>query len=215
MKKKYIILAFFLLLICGCTKINEQSIEEILNGLSKNTTVYNTYHTGYKYYLPAGLTETKYSLFNSVIESDKFKLYLYVDAVSYLNKTKLDYQKNNNSYFSSLLASDNKNGYVDINLKENNQYLIEIMFNYAKIELMVDEADINEGVNTAVFILRSIEYNDTIINSMLGEDAFSYQEEVYNIFNTSSSDSNYLKFVEEDQQMDEQQQEVNDTDLLK
>lgn len=212
MKIKNIILIVFMLFLCSCTQVKDESIDNIIANIKEEETA-NTYHTGYKFFLPSGLTETEYTLLNSVIESDYLKMYLYVDAVSYLNKSELNYEVNNDAYYSSKIEYDDKVGYVEINLKENEQYLIEIMFNYAKIEVMVDSIDINIALKYAVSILSSIEYNDSIIKNTLGDDASSYQEEIYNIFNTSSSDSNYLKRAQEDEASSETN--VTDTDLLK
>ena len=87
------------------------------------------------------------------------------------------------------------------------------MYNYAKIEVIVDEKNINLAVSYAVSILRSIEYNDNIIANLLGDDVLSYQEEAYNIFNTESSESsNVLKAIEEDKYVEEES--IKDTDLI-
>ena len=87
------------------------------------------------------------------------------------------------------------------------------MFNYAKIEMMVEESDINNALNYAIAILRSVNYSDEIINNLLNEDILSYQEETYNIFNTTSGEkSNYLMAVEQDQYVEEQT--IKDSDLI-
>lgn len=214
MKIKNILIVIFILLLCSCSNIKNESIEGIIKDINIDNKA-NTYHTGYKYFLPSSLTETSYSLLNSIIESDYLKMYLYIDAVSYLNNTDMNYTINDDAYYSGKIDYDGKQGFIEINLKENNQYLIEIMFNYAKIEVMVDSKDINIALKYAVSILSSIEYNDNIIKNTLGDEASSYQEEVYNIFNTTSSDSNYLKRVKEDEEEAKKQEEVTDTDLLK
>ena len=43
------------------------------------------------------------------------------------------------------------------------------MYNYAKIELMVEEKDINQVVTNSIIMLSSINYNDDIIKNMMGE----------------------------------------------
>ena len=50
---------------------------------------------------------------------------------------------------------------------------------------------VNLALNYAVSILRSVEYNDSVIANLFGDDVLTFQEEDYNIFNTTSSDSNY------------------------
>lgn len=213
MKVKHILLFIFVFFMCACQTLQNTTIDELTIKLNQSINKVNTYRTGYSYYLPSGLSVKEYSLYNEVIESENITFYFYVDLISYFNKINFDYQKNNSSYFSKALNADNKSGYLEINLKENNQYLIEIMFNYAKIEMMVEESDINNALNYAIAILRSVNYSDEIINNLLNEDILSYQEETYNIFNTTSGEkSNYLMAVEQDQYVEEQT--IKDSDLI-
>lgn len=213
MKVKHILLFIFVFFMCACQTLQNTTIDELTIKLNQSINKVNTYRTGYSYYLPSGLSVKEYSLYNEVIESENITFYFYVDLISYFNKINFDYQKNNSSYYSKALNADNKSGYLEINLKENNQYLIEIMFNYAKIEMMVEESDINNALNYAIAILRSVNYSDEIINNLLNEDILSYQEETYNIFNTTSGEkSNYLMAVEQDQYVEEQT--IKDSDLI-
>ena len=213
MKVKHILLFIFVFFMCACQTLQNTTIDELTIKLNQSINKVNTYRTGYSYYLPSGLSVKEYSLYNEVIESENITFYFYVDLISYFNKINFDYQKNNSSYFSKALNADNKSGYLEINLKENSQYLIEIMFNYAKIEMMVEESDINNALNYAIAILRSVNYSDEIINNLLNEDILSYQEETYNIFNTTSGEkSNYLMAVEQDQYVEEQT--IKDSDLI-
>ena len=212
MKIKYIIISLFLIVLCGCHTVKNEEIPDIVNNLSRPINKINTYHTGYSYYIPKGLSVKEYSPYNEVLESNEYEYYLYIDLISYYNKVKNEYEANKTSYYSERLKNDDKYGYVEINLQENNQYLIEIMFNYAKIEVMVDEDDIKDALSYSVAILRSIEYNDEIIANLLGDDVLSFQEEVYDIFNTTGSESsNYLKAIEEDQYVEP---DIKDTDLI-
>ena len=57
------------------------------------------------------------------------------------------------------------------------------------------------------------EYNDDIIDNLLEEDVLNYSEETFNIFETNSNDSNFLKVVEEYDNYNED--EVPDYDLIK
>ena len=213
MKIKRLLLCLIVFFICGCQTLNKTSIDDLINELSTNINKVNIYRTGFSYYKPIGLSVKEYSLYNEVLESDNLSFYFYVDLISYFNKTSFDYKINEASYYSSGIEKGKKKGYLEINLQENNQYLIEIMFNYAKIEVMVDEADINKALSYAITILRSVEYNDEIISNLLNENVLSYQEEIYNIFNTTSADvSNYLKALEQDQYVEEEQ--IKDTDLI-
>lgn len=212
MKIKYIILSLFMFLLCGCGNIQDESIESIINELATTSNKVNQYHTGYSYYLPTGMKVKEYSSMNEVLETDENVYYLYVDLISYHKKNKNDYEVNEQLYYSKKIETDKKFGYIQISLQENDEYLIEIMFNYAKIEVMVEKDDINVALNYAVSILKSIKYNDSVIENLLGNDVLSFQEQVYDIFHTDSTEkSNYLKAIEEDQYVEP---DVKDTDLI-
>lgn len=215
MKKKIVVLFLFMcLFITGCTKVQDESLESIINqGTSKTVNVYNKYRKGYKYNLVRGLSVKKTTELNEIIKDNKYTYFLYVDAVSYYNKIIEEYQTNEEAYVSMPINYEDKYGYLEINELVKDNYLIEIMYNYAKIEVIVDEKNINLAVSCAVSILRSIEYNDNIIANLLGDDVLSYQEETYNIFNTESSESsNVLKAIEEDKYVEEES--IKDTDLI-
>lgn len=213
MKIKLALLLTISFFICSCSSIKNKDLTDILNAIGSKITDYNTYHTGFKYYLPKGMNVKKTGLYNDEIESKDYIFYLYTDVISYYNKVQSDYEVKDDAFFSARLSSGTNFGYIEINLQENNQYLIEIMFNYAKIEVMVDYEDINLALEYAVSILRSIEYNDIVIASLVTDDVLSFQEEIYNIFDKTSSDSNYLKQVEEDIYV-ENNETVKDPDLI-
>ena len=56
------------------------------------------------------------------------------------------------------------------------------MYNYAKIEAVVNKENINEVVLNASYILSTIKYNSNVIKIMLNEDYFTNKEERYDIF---------------------------------
>lgn len=213
MKIKYLVLVSFLFVLCGCTSLQKENVEDIVGTLATGYDKANIYRTGYSYYLSQGLTVTDYSLCNETIESNDNTFYLYVDLISYYNKKEIKHEKSDNSKYYSEISMNGKNGYFEINLKENNKYLIEIMFNYAKIEVMVDETNINVALKYAISILKSIEYNDNIIKNLLEEDVLNYQEEVYDIFGNTGT-SSYLTALEQDQYV-EPDEEVKDSDYIK
>ena len=127
---------------------------------SKDNKLYNVHYSGYKYYLPQGLNVNSSKKYNEILNDDKYKYYLYVDLVSYLKKTELSYKVNENAYLSMTL--DDK-GYLEINEK-NDKYLIEIMYNYAKIEVIVEKEDINKCVTNALIVtVPSLLYTGLIV----------------------------------------------------
>ena len=152
------------------------------------------------------------TLFNEVLEDGKYTYYLYVDAVSYLNQVNYDYQVDNSILFSTAIKNGDYFGFVEIKLVENNKYLVEIMYNYAKIEVIVDEDDINKVMLSAISILKSIVYNNSVIANLLEDNVLNFAEEEFDMFNNSSEDDNFIDIGSEDYQPIEE--EIPDADLL-
>lgn len=211
--KKIIILIISLLLLTGCTKIEQQNIdtmiEQIVSSENKNQ---NTYKNGYKFYLPSNIKIKNSYGRNVVLKENNLNYYMFVDIISYYNKSEFNYQINEKAVLSKLINHDNKKGYIEVNEK-NDKYLIEIMYNYAKIELMVDESDIYTSIVNSLVVLSSIEYTDDIIQNMLEDDILNFSEETFSLFEIESDDSNFLKVVEEYDNYNEE--EVPDYDLIK
>ena len=42
------------------------------------------------------------------------------------------------------------------------------------------------------YILRSVKYNDSVLNSLIGENVLNYQEEDYNLFKADSNKESYM-----------------------
>ena len=210
--KKIIALAGLVLLLAGCVNVKNTNIDTLVNdALTSRITKTNTYRKGYSYYLPKGLDVVDSTDYNEVLKDSNYKYYLFVDAISYTNKTNYKYKPSNNSFASRVIEKDNKTGYLEINKTENEKYLIEIMYNYAKIEVMVDYENLNTAVAYAMSVLSSITYNDSVIANLIGEDILNFKEEEFNIFETVSSDSNYLKYEEEYKYVED---DIPDLDLV-
>ena len=189
---KKILIIICLLFITGCSDIRKQSYDDIINNIATRANKDNVYRTGYSYYLPRGMQVADSTLYNEAITDARYKYYLYVDIVSYYKKVTKDYSVNDNALVSKKLEYDGKFGYVEVNLLKNDKYLVEIMYNYAKIEVIVDKSNLNEAMLSIINILKSVEYNDSIIANLMGDDVLNFSEEEFNIFNTKGSESNYL-----------------------
>ena len=196
--KKIMLLGLLVCLVSGCSSVQKESIDKILNdGMVSHVSITNVYRTGYKYYLPKGMKNISSQDYNEIIYSEKYPFYLYVDAVSYYNKVRMDYQKKSDYYYSAPLKFNEHFGYVQVKSLENNQYFVEIMYNYAKIEVIVTEEDIKESLAYAIAILESITYNDTVLGSLMGDNVLNSNELEFNIFETAKSESNYLELVDQ------------------
>ena len=207
--KKIVIIISMLFLITGCTNINKLKYSDIVNNISTSSPKNNIYRTGYSYYLPRGMQVSDSTMYNEVDANSKY--YLYVDVVSYENKIEKEYQINNKAIYSSKISFEDKFGYVEINLLKNNKYLVEIMYNYAKIEVIVDKSKCKEAMLSIINILKSVEYNDSIIANLMGDDILNFNEEEFNIFNTKGSESNYLTV---DNDYKEEEEKIFDPDLI-
>ena len=209
---KKILIIICLLFITGCSDIRKQSYDDIINNIATRANKDNVYRTGYSYYLPRGMQVADSTLYNEAITDARYKYYLYVDIVSYYKKVTKDYSVNDNALVSKKLDYDGKFGYVEVNLLKNDKYLVEIMYNYAKIEVIVDKSYLNEAMLSIINILKSVEYNDSIIANLMGDDVLNFSEEEFNIFNTKGSESNYLT-VDKDASKEEDTK-IPDPDLI-
>ena len=209
--KKIILIIIILVLSAGCTNINKLSYDDIVNNITTMSTKDNIYRTGYSYYLPRGMKVADSTLYNEVIEDANSKYYLFVDVVSFYKKITKEYEINNNAIYSSKINYNDKFGYVEVNLLKNDKYLVEIMYNYAKIEVIVDKSKCKEAMLSIINILKSVEYNDSIIANLMGDDILNFNEEEFNIFNTKGSESNYLTV---DNDYKEEEEKIFDPDLI-
>ncbi|MBQ4634059.1 MAG: hypothetical protein IJB71_01785 [Bacilli bacterium] len=203
--KKVVMMLFLLCFLTGCTvvRIDTKSIDNITSViLSKENTLYNTIGKGYKYYVPRGVVYIDSNDFNEKLYCNGDYYYLYLDVISYYYKKDFKYVENPELYYSKNIQVDDKKGYLEITQIED-YYLVEFMYNYAKIEALVKEDKINEVVLNATYTLSTIKYNDDVIKLILDEDYFTKKEEQYDIFtstnNSTSFELEYEEIVEEEE----------------
>lgn len=199
MKKIAVLLFMLVMITTGCTivRIDTKSIDNIVSVvLSKENTLYNRVGKGYKYYVPRSVTYLDTNDLNDKLYSNGNYYYLYIDAVSYFYKTKINYKENDKSYYSKKI-NGNKEGYLEIN-QVGNQYSINFVYNYAKIEALVDKDDIETAVLEASYILSTVKFNDNVIKLMLNEEYFTNKEEKYDVFTQKEEQQNdtFLKSIE-------------------
>ena len=197
--KKLIILIVCFTLLCGCTKINNDNINDIINSVvSSDNDRANQYRNGYKFYLPNNLSTIKIDDKNNVFKENDIKYYMFVDIVSYYHKIKNNYKIDKNAYISKKLDYNSKTGYLEVN-EVKGKYYIEMMFNYAKVEAYVSKYDLVDSISSMAYVLSSIKYNKNTIETMLGSGKYDLGEnETYNIFETKkTTDGNFLDWVNE------------------
>lgn len=217
--KRFILIAI-VLLASGCTNINKNltnkdDIDKNFNSLQATITdsnyeMYNNYRTGYKYYTPKGLYVRGGSEYNEIINSSKYSYHLYVDVISFYNRVISKYEEDSKALYSKQINNKDKFGYVEVNELKNDRYLLEIMYNYAKIEVIVDKSDLEVAFANSMIILSSVKYNNDILTNLVGENVLTSKEIEFNIFETKKTESNFLE-VEAN---NDYKEETNDPDLI-
>lgn len=208
MKKyfRYLSLLFVLLLVTGCTvvRIDTSNVDTIVNVvLSKNNTLYNQVGKGYKYYIPRGVNYIDTVDFNEKLYSNGNYYYIYIDAVSYYNKTDPIYKYDPSLYYSREFVINDKTGYLQIKKTNTDKYLINFVYNYARIQALVNKENINEVVLNSSYMLSTVKFNNEVIKLMLDEEYFTNKEETYTVFEKKNEGSNFLEYTDELQDVDE------------
>lgn len=182
------ILTFILILfLSGCTivRIDTTNIDTIVNVvLSKDNTLYNRIGKGYKYYVPRGVSYIDTDDLNDKLYSNGNYYYLYIDVISFTNGVEFEYEEKEDFYYSRKISPEDgfkSSGYLEIT-KEKNLYYVKFVYNYAKIETMVDKENLKAAVLNSAYILSTIQFNSDVVNLMLDEEYFTNKEEKYEVF---------------------------------
>ena len=202
MKKKIIILMISILTLTGCTNLTTMSIDQVVDVmLEENTKLANNVFDGYKYYIPKGLKLITKDEYNASLKDEyNNTYYFYIDVVSFYNKEDVEYKVNNKAYFSKELDYNDKKGYLEITkIEETDAYFIEYMYNYGKIEAFVKENEIKSAIINMSSILKSLEFNRTVLESLIGNNVLDYKEDTYDVMkpkgSTATKDT-YLEYEE-------------------
>ena len=200
MKKIIVLLSIVLLSITGCTvnKLDNKNITSNINILlSQKSKVTNASFEGYKYYVPKGLKFLNKEDYNAVFR-DRFdnKYYLFVDVIGYYHKVENTYEVDDEAYYSDIISYNDKDGYIEINKVDDNKYYIQYVFNYGRMQALIDSKYLTTVVNNMSYILRSIVYNDEVLDSLVGENILSYSEENFSLFETKATREDFLDVVE-------------------
>ncbi len=209
-----ILIVFVMITGCSVTTLDKSDYSHNVDAiLSANKgKAYNTYFEGYKYYLPKELKFLEKEEYNSILlDRHNNRFYLYVDAISFYYKEKSNYDIDKNAYFSKKLDYNNIDGYLQID-EIDGKYLIQYMYNYAKMETYVDKDEINDSIISMSYLLRSIKFNKKVIASFL-DNELSYQDEEYNLFDDSSEHESFLDVVYKNE--DKAYKEAVDEDKIK
>lgn len=202
---KKIIIVLCLFLFTGCTRtyyMNSLSYEEILNNATiEENNLHNTNNKGFKYYLPTGFSVTKDNEFNQTLTSHNNIYYLNIDMVSYYYKKGSEETKEIDDYYFYKFNKNNKDGYLRIR-KNNDKFFVELCYNYAIIEVEVEENEIKYAVSRGITILNSIKYNDTVIEKKLNDKDLESKETAYKIPEPKEKNEkkNVLEYINENEE---------------
>ncbi len=212
MKKYFLILLLVLFCLTGCTTINKKTPDDVVM-LSLNEVVKtNTAFKGFKLYVPTNMNVMNDKAGNVVLTTNGDKYYLYVDLISYYNKVSNDYKINEEqeTFYSKILNDSEKSGYVLVT-KYDSKYFVEVMYNYAKIEVITN--NYKEALSKSLIILNNLEFNDKIIDSLVGKNILEYDEEKFNLLGPSNETTNFLEWVSYDEE-EENKSSILDEDII-
>lgn len=203
---KKITIVLCLLLLSACTKktyyLNNLSYEDIINISIEEKEQTNTNNKGYKYYLPTGFTVVKDNGYNQeLLSDDNVRYYLNIDPVSYYYKNKIQTTHDIKDYKYYEFEREDKTGYLKIT-QNNDNFFVELCYNYAIIEVEVEESEIKYAVSRGITILNSVKYNDTVIEKKLNDKDIESKETAYKIPEPKEKNEtkNVLEYINENEE---------------
>lgn len=212
--KNSLFIISIILLLSGCSvvNINKQTIDETIVSVLKDDISLKTVSLdGYSYYLPQGVNLKVSKNLNSVLYYNHNKMYMYVDLISYYHKVENKYNTVDTAFYSKKIDINDKSGYIEITEISDNKYFIEFMFNYSKIETYSNKKNINKTLTVMAYILNSVKYHDSLLDSLIGEGSIKYTEEQFDIFKSNGNDTSLLEYSE---QFDDGRKNSKDEDIL-
>ena len=193
MKKIVMLLSVFLLITgCSVTRIDNISIDKVVDtSVAVKIKSRNAIGKGYKYYLPKGVTRQSIDEYNERLYSNDDVYYLFIDVVSYLKKVDVEIPKHSDSYYFKELDK----GYIKIDEKDN-EYYVNIYYNYSYIESYVKKENINTAVSNMIFILSTMKFKKNILTSGASDEIISSYEETFSIKTSSKKEKiNFLDYA--------------------
>ena len=69
---------------------------------------------------------------------------------------------------------------------------------YGKIETYSKKENLTNTVINSLYILKTLKFNNVVIESLIGENKIEYKEEKFNLFKSDSDDDEYLDTIDEE-----------------
>ena len=204
---KKLVLICFVLLLCGCKRLNEHvSYIELVNNCLEDKEISNDVSLGYQYYVPRGVSKVHDYDYNQVFFAYNTSIYLYVDIISYYYKKELQSVETGNEFYFEDIHYNGKSGYLKIEKMEES-YFVTILYHYSKIELFTNEENLNKMITIGSIILNSIHYNDVVIEKVMERDLGEFAEFTYEVDKPEGASSNFSQYLEEYVQKEEKEEE--------
>lgn len=198
--KKIVILILIMFLFTGCKikDINKDDIETFIgNSMLKSDLIINKSFKGYKFAVPSGFSIIEKKENNYILLSNGDYYYFYVDTVSYFYKKEIAIDENSSSYLYRKINYKGKNAYFQIINNKDDEYFVKIVYNYSKIEVKTNSKNLKHSIENSIGILISVDYNDIILKSLIGEDSLDYKEEAFTLFKSKRENGTFLDYIEE------------------
>ena len=205
MKKIILLICIFILFGCSKSNINTLTLEEIVdNQIETENSLYNVNSKGFRYYLPTEFSVKKDNDYVQELLSHNNTYYLNVDIVSYYYKNKMQSEPKLDDYEYFTFSNNDIDGYLRIT-KNNDYFFVELCYNYAIIEVEVEEDELRYAVSRGISILNSIKYNDLIIEKYINDNNLESSETIYKIPEPKNKNEskNILQYIEEYDNNDE------------
>ncbi len=202
MKKRIFLLILLTFTITGCTNLSNKDLGELTDTmLENNNNLVNNVFDGYKYYVPKGLKLISKDDYNATfLDEYNNRYYFYIDVISYYNKENLDYTVNKKAYLSKKISNSNKEGYLEITkTNDNKYYFIQYMYNYGKVEVFVKENALRSAIINISSILKSLQFNRNVLETIIGNKVLDYKEDTYNVMKpkgSTATNDTYLEYEE-------------------
>ena len=191
-KKISLIIILLFISACNVERVNYSYIDQIDFILNDVKVSQNHSGKGYKLFLPKDVRVYQRDDYLTTLYSNGTYYYLFVDILSFYYSEDVIYEENNDSYFSLEL----QNGYIEIN-KIDDKFLVEMTYNYGKIEAYVNYHLIGDTIKHFSYILGSIEFNENVVNVIVNDDLLTLEEERLSIFEPRRREGNFLHYRKE------------------
>ena len=79
--------------------------------------------------------------------------------------------------------------------KLDDDFFVEVMYNYSKIEVITK--NYKEAIVKSLIMLRSVTFNDKVIETLIGSNILQYDEEEFDLLGPSAETVDFLKIYDD------------------